>query len=67
MLCRIPLLLAAYPESGFTAASPVLPELVTEGDSLDEAFANARDSLAAVVELYMEENRTPPTRIGDPP
>ena len=29
------------PEGGFTVTSPVLPELVTEGDTLDEAFANS--------------------------
>ena len=30
---------------------------MTEGDTLDEAFANARDALAAVVELYADEGR----------
>lgn len=52
MVYKIPLLLSAQPEGGFTVTSPLLPELVTEGDTLDDALANARDALAAVVEAY---------------
>jgi antitoxin HicB len=55
VLFRVPLLFSPQPEGGFTVTSPVLPELVTEGDTLDEAFANARDALAAVVEFYNDE------------
>jgi antitoxin HicB len=52
MLFKLPLLLAPQPEGGFTVTSPLLPELVTEGDTLDEALANVRDALAAVIEAY---------------
>ena len=34
--------------------SPLLPELITEGDTLEEANANVADALAAVGELYEE-------------
>ena len=34
--------------------SPLLPELITEGDTLEEANANVADALAAVAELYEE-------------
>lgn len=34
---KIPLLLTPQPEGGYTVTSPLLPELVTEGDSLSEA------------------------------
>jgi antitoxin HicB len=34
-----------------------VPELVTEGDTLEEAFANAQDAMAAVIELYADEGR----------
>lgn len=37
-----------------------LPELVTEGDMLDDALFNARDALAAVVEAYEDLGRTLP-------
>ena len=49
---RLPLVLDPQPEGGFTVTSPALPELITEGDSVDEALANARDALAALIEAY---------------
>lgn len=60
MLYKIPLLLSPQPEGGFTVTSPLLPELVTEGDTLDDALANARDALAAVVEAYEDLGRPLP-------
>jgi antitoxin HicB len=52
MLYKLPLVLSPQPEGAFTVTSPVLPELVTEGDTVEEALENARDALAAVVEAY---------------
>jgi antitoxin HicB len=66
VLYRVPLLFSPQPEGGFTVTSPVLPELVTEGDTLDEAFANAQDALAAVVELYADEGRPLPASVTLP-
>jgi antitoxin HicB len=43
-----------------------LPELLTEGDSLEEAFFNVKDALAAVLELYADEGRTLPEGIELP-
>jgi antitoxin HicB len=54
MMYRIPLLFTPQPEGGYTVTSSVLPELLTEGDSLEEAQANVRDAFEAVVELYAE-------------
>jgi antitoxin HicB len=54
---------APQPEGGFTVTSPALPELITEGDTLAEAFANAQDALAAVVELYTDEGRPLPAGV----
>jgi antitoxin HicB len=67
MIKRLPLVFTPQPEGGFTVTSPVLPELVTEGDTLDEAFANVRDALAAVLELYKEQGRPIPPGIELPP
>jgi len=66
MLRRIPLVFAPQPECGFTVTSPVLPELVTEGDSWEEAHANVADALAAVTELYLEQDRPLPSGIPLP-
>ncbi len=65
---KIPLVLTPQPEGGFTVTSPLLPELVTEGDSVDQALHNTRDALAAVVEAYRELGRTLPknAQIQDP-
>lgn len=46
--------------------SPVLPELLTEGDTLEEAYANVRDALAAVIELYADQGRALPSGINLP-
>ena len=66
MIRRLPLIFVPQPEGGFTVTSPVLPELVTEGDTLEEAFFNVSDALAAVLELYAEENRPLPPGIELP-
>jgi antitoxin HicB len=60
---RIPLLFTPQPEGGYTVTSPVLPELVTEGDTLEEAQANVQDAFNAVVEIYREQNRSLPSGI----
>lgn len=51
LLYKIALVLEPQPEGGFTVTSPTLPELVTEGDTADEALANVRGALAAVLEI----------------
>jgi antitoxin HicB len=57
MMYKLPLVLAPQPEGGYTVTSPLLPELVTEGDTVEEALANVRDALAAVVEAYQDLGR----------
>jgi antitoxin HicB len=64
---RVPLVFTPQPEGGYTVTSPVLPELLTEGDSLEEAQANVRDAFEAVVELYAEQGRSLPAAISLPP
>jgi len=67
MLYKLPLLLSPQPEGGFTVTSPLLPELVTEGDTVNEALANVQDALAAVVEVYQDLGRSLPgsTQVAD--
>ena len=62
-LYKIPLVLTPQPEGGFTVTSPLLPELVTEGDSLDEVYANVQDALAATIELYDDMGRELPANL----
>lgn len=49
---KVPLVLTPQPEGGYTVTSSVLPELVTEGDTLEEAVSNVKDALEAVIEAY---------------
>jgi antitoxin HicB len=60
MQYKIPLVLTPQAEGGYTVTSPLLPELVTEGDTADEALANVRDALAAVIEAYEDLGRSLP-------
>jgi antitoxin HicB len=66
VLYRVPLVFTPQPEGGYTVTSPALPELITEGDTLEEAHANVRDAFEAVVELYAEQGRPLPGGIRLP-
>ena len=52
--------LAEQPEGGYTVTSNELPELVTEGDSAEEAMENLEDAYAAALELYEDLGRPVP-------
>ncbi len=45
------ILLHKAEEGGFTVTVPALPGCITEGDSLDDALAMAKEA----IELYVEE------------
>lgn len=49
---KIPLLFSPQPNGGFTVTSALLPELITEGETIEEALENVQDALAAVIEAY---------------
>ena len=46
------MILTPQPEGGYTVTCEELPELLTEGDSVDEALENVEDAFAATLELY---------------
>jgi len=62
MLRGIPLVLSPQPEGGFTVTSPLLPELITEGDTVSEALVNIQDALAAVIETCEDLGRPLPAK-----
>ena len=51
---RLPLILEQQPGGGYAVTSPLLPELHTGGDTLDEVLANVQDAWQAVLEVYEE-------------
>ena len=63
MLYKIPLKLIPQPEGGYTVVSSLLPELITEGDTAEEALKHAQDALAAVLEAYEDLGRTLPPEL----
>jgi antitoxin HicB len=51
-LYKLPLVLDPQPEGGWTITCPVLPELITEADTIEEIETNVSDALQAVLEIY---------------
>jgi antitoxin HicB len=68
---KLPLVLQPQPEGGYVVTCPLLPELITEGDTLQEALLNANDALEAVIEGYLHLGRSLPSTLqpaaGDAP
>ena len=61
-LYKLPPVLVPQPEAGYTVTCPLLPELITEGDTVREALDNTADALAAILEAYEDLGRPiPPT------
>ena len=56
----MPLTLTPQEEGGYTVTSPILPGLVTEGDSLEQALEHVEDALRATLELYEDTGRPVP-------
>jgi antitoxin HicB len=63
MHLKLPLVFEPQPEGGYTVTSPLLPELITEGDSVEDAVENVRDALAAVIEIYRERGKELPSSL----
>ncbi len=59
-LYKLPLVLEPQPEGGYVVTCPLLPELVTEGDTAHEAQQNAADALEAVIEAFVDLGRPLP-------
>ena len=63
MKAKVPLALEPQPEGGYTVTLPLLPELITEDDSMAEALANVEDAFGAVVEIYRDRGRPLPSSL----
>lgn len=46
---------------GFTVLVPALPEVVTDGDTEQEALANVEEAIRAILEYRREQGMTPPS------
>ena len=53
-------------DGGYTVTVPALPGCVTEGDTLEEALANAKDAIQLYLEDLEAERRARPRGAGAP-
>ena len=63
IMMKIPLILEPQKEGGWTITSPLVPELVTEIDELDDLNSCVHDALAAVIELYQDMGKEFPASL----
>ena len=54
ILYKLPLVFEPQPEGGYTVTCPILPELITEGDTIPETLENATNVLFAAVKAYQD-------------
>jgi len=54
------------PEGGYTVRCDAFPELITNGRTLEEARAAAREALELCLEVYQDEGRPIPESDADP-
>ena len=51
---------------GYTVEVPSLPGCVSEGDSIDEALANIRESIELYIDVLREDGRDVPDEYAGP-
>jgi antitoxin HicB len=57
---KLPLVLEPQPEGGYVVTCPLVPELITEGEDVQDALHNANDALAAIIEAFKDLNKPLP-------
>ena len=58
---KLPLILEPQVEGGYTITCPLLPNLITEADTLEEVIPNISDALSALIEAYQDLNQPLPS------
>ena len=58
---KLPLILEPQPEGGYTITCPLLPNLITEADTLEEVIPNVSDALSALIEAYQDLGKSFPS------
>jgi antitoxin HicB len=62
-LCRF----QPEPEGGYTVTCPALPAVVSYGETLEEARANAREAIKLCLEVFQEQVQPIPASDADLP
>ena len=66
-ILKLPILLEPAEEGGWVVRSPIIPEMITEIDHLDELDEKIRDAVAAVKELYDDMGKRFPIKETEGP
>ena len=61
---KLPLVLEPQPEGGYVVTCPLLLELITEGEDVQDALQNANDALAAIMDGFDRLNKPLPLAVG---
>lgn len=65
MTRKYSVVLTPQPEGGFTVTSPDILELVTEGDTREEALAMARDCAETLILAFLDQGWEIPDEGGE--
>ncbi len=57
---KLPLVLEPQPEGGYCVSCPILPNLITEVDTIEQVIPNVSDALSALIEDYEDLNQPLP-------
>ena len=60
LVYKLPLIFEPQPEGGYTVTCPILPELITEGETVAGALVYVQDALVAIIEAYEDLGRSLP-------
>ena len=55
---KLVLNLEAAEEGGYVVTSPLDPELITQGETIEEVFANARDAAQGLKQARLKPSQT---------
>ena len=58
---KLPLILEPQSQGGYTVTCPLLPNLITEADTLEDVIPNISDALSALIEAYEDLNQPLPS------
>ena len=53
---KLPLVLEPQPEGGWTITYPLLPNLITEADTMAKVIPNVTDALECLIDVYKQLN-----------
>ncbi|MXX53092.1 MAG: type II toxin-antitoxin system HicB family antitoxin [Dehalococcoidia bacterium] len=60
MTAKVPVFIDEQPEGGYTVTSPLFPEMITEGSTIEEVLRNIHEVFGMIIEEYVDEERPLP-------